>query len=566
MIMSNSANRLAYTADLNKTIKRTYLDTLFATMDRNAHRFEITVLRGGAAVDLTGYETKGYFVRLKDNALHPVDGTIEDGKAVVVLDRACYAQAGQFSLAIKIIKGEEKKTVFFGEGGMTLSETDNAFTEEYVVVDVAAVLEMIEEAESATSAANTAASNANTKAAAADTAAKKIDGMTVSAVKADAAAAAISEVNGVKHITFSLPKGDKGDQGPKGADGNVAFEELTEEQLEMLRTPSFYVMPQNYGAVGDGVTDDTAAFNTMIDDAVNNGKKIFVPYGRYKVGALLNSDVFDSKADKTLHIEGAGQGSIIIADSFSLAGRIHPCFSNIQFHLMGAGFIMGDASTYVNRGTFRNVYFYGSPTVMTFTFANSLRFYDCRFASFPEYGDFTEPNPVLKFANATTPVNNIAFFGCHFEQTKTHGYFLYKDTTRLLYNMAFYGCHFETRNLGSSFYYLNTVDDLKFDCCAFIANAYTDGGVTDEKAQIFSYLKGCYSVCFDTCLFDYYKTAGAYLMDALACNKLKLDGRVTGYTDVAAPTIDNIISKKTGSLQSSWSVNCYISSTKIITL
>lgn len=134
--MSNSANRLAYTADLNKPIKRTYLDTLFATMDRNAHRFEITVLRGGAAADLAGYTVKGCFVRLKDDAQRNLTGKIEDGKVVVMLDEACYAQAGQFTMSIKVIKDEEKITVFFGEGSMSLSETDNTMTDEYEVINL----------------------------------------------------------------------------------------------------------------------------------------------------------------------------------------------------------------------------------------------------------------------------------------------------------------------------------------------------------------------------------------------------------------------------------------------
>lgn len=134
--MSDAANRLAYTTDLNKPIKKTYLDTLFATMDRNAHWFEIAVLRGGTAADLSGYTVKGCFVRLKDDAQRNLTGKIEDGKVVVVLDEACYAQAGQFTLSIKVIKGDEKSTVFFGEGTMFLSETDNTMTDEYEVINL----------------------------------------------------------------------------------------------------------------------------------------------------------------------------------------------------------------------------------------------------------------------------------------------------------------------------------------------------------------------------------------------------------------------------------------------
>lgn len=134
--MINSANRLAYTADLDKPVRKTYLDTLFATMDRNAHRFEITVLRGGAAADLSGYTVKGCFVRLKDNAQRSIKGSIVDGKVICELDEACYLQAGVFTMSIKVIKDDEKTTVFYGEGSMSLSETENAITDEYEVINL----------------------------------------------------------------------------------------------------------------------------------------------------------------------------------------------------------------------------------------------------------------------------------------------------------------------------------------------------------------------------------------------------------------------------------------------
>ena len=47
-----------------------------------------------------------------------------------------------------------------------------------------------------------------------------------------------------------------------------------------------YVTPQKYGAAGDGVTDDTAAFNS----AFNSGKKVIVPKASYQLDILLFTD------------------------------------------------------------------------------------------------------------------------------------------------------------------------------------------------------------------------------------------------------------------------------------
>lgn len=57
------------------------------------------------------------------------------------------------------------------------------------------------------------------------------------------------------------------------------FEQLSQEIVDLQN----YVTPQMYGAVGDGVADDTQAIN----DALASGKNVFFPAGTYKVTAPL---------------------------------------------------------------------------------------------------------------------------------------------------------------------------------------------------------------------------------------------------------------------------------------
>lgn len=230
-------------ADLDKGIKKTYLDMLFTTQDDAAHQVNVQLLRGTEEAQLPdGTTVTGYFIRYSDNATISLEGTAEGNVASVVMKKSCYNRVGQFALIIKIVADSIVNTVFYGEGTMYASATDTILDEENVVPSLEDLLAQIEVMEEGTQAANTAAVSANAAAARANTeadaagkaaaqassAAAKIDGLTVSAEKADEALAIITEVGGVKHITFKLPKGDKGEiggigpTGPKG-DGMYGF-------------------------------------------------------------------------------------------------------------------------------------------------------------------------------------------------------------------------------------------------------------------------------------------------------------------------------------------------------
>lgn len=229
--MSEIVKVLPYSVHLDEPIVKTPLPTLFATEDKAAHRFELTLYTGGAPLDLAGAGVTAYFIRHADRATVPITGSIEGGKAVVVLSDACYALPGKFTLTIKISSGSVREAVFFGEGGVTRSRTDSMVDPDDVIPSIDELLAQITAMETATAAANTAAGNANIKASAAQTAANaantaagsantaagnanaaaaKIDGMTVSASASATAAATVSEKNGVKHIAFGLPRGETG--------------------------------------------------------------------------------------------------------------------------------------------------------------------------------------------------------------------------------------------------------------------------------------------------------------------------------------------------------------------
>ena len=231
---------MPYTVHLDHMLRVTPMNTLFAKGDSAAHRFELTIMRAGVQDDLNGCTVMCKFYRMADSMVVSVPGSVEDGKAVAVLDAACYDYIGRFVLTIAIQNGEEETTVFYGDGYMHGQSADTSISGEYIIYDINTLLEKISEIDAATQAANTAASNANTATTnantatgkantaantantaasnanaakdAANAAAVKINGMTVSAtaVSTGTATAALSMVDGHYHLALGMPKGDTG--------------------------------------------------------------------------------------------------------------------------------------------------------------------------------------------------------------------------------------------------------------------------------------------------------------------------------------------------------------------
>lgn len=69
---------------------------------------------------------------------------------------------------------------------------------------------------------------------------------------------------------------------------------------------------KDYGAIGDGVTDDTAA----IQDAIDSGKPVFIPPGTY----LVSDCLVLGAAELTLYGAGRTESFIKVSTSFNLAG------------------------------------------------------------------------------------------------------------------------------------------------------------------------------------------------------------------------------------------------------
>ena len=236
--MDNLIIPIPVRADLDKGIKKTYLDMVFATQNNEAHRADIQLVRGNVPVDLSGASVTAYFIRYSDNVTISLDGEVSGGTVSVKMKKACYNKPGQFALIINATADGVTNTVFYGEGSIFVSATDTILDEEHIIPSLDDLLAQIDAMETATDNANKATENANTAAEnaeakasvandgawAAFSEAQKLRNLTVSAEMADEANAVVSDNNGAKHIAFSLPAGPtpnitfEVETGPAGTD------------------------------------------------------------------------------------------------------------------------------------------------------------------------------------------------------------------------------------------------------------------------------------------------------------------------------------------------------------
>lgn len=94
----------------------------------------------------------------------------------------------------------------------------------------------------------------------------------------------------------SGPKGDTGDTGPQGPPGPPAPTAIISNV-------------KSYGAVGDGITDDTAAIQAALTDAAQAARTVFFPEGTYKITSSLTVSLYERPP---IRIVGTGPGSRIV--------------------------------------------------------------------------------------------------------------------------------------------------------------------------------------------------------------------------------------------------------------
>jgi hypothetical protein len=261
--------------ELNKGIRKTFFETIFATGSDKAHRIDVPLLRNGQPVSIpSGAKVEGYLTRYADDVTVRNPGTASGNVVSVTLEKGCYAKSGPFALTILVTLDGVTNAVFWGESSIFSSAAETIIDGGYIIYDLAELLKRIDamnaateaaetattnannatktantaatnadkateaaetattNADSAVKAANTAATSANNATEAANKAAGKIDNMTVQVSGLEAGAtptANLELVDGHYNLSFAIPKGDKGNTGATGATPKITVKVVTGE-------------------------------------------------------------------------------------------------------------------------------------------------------------------------------------------------------------------------------------------------------------------------------------------------------------------------------------------------
>lgn len=165
--------------------------------------------------------------------------------------------------------------------------------------------------------------------------------------------------------------------------------------LTAYETNSFVQMytPFGYGAVADGSTDDTSAFQGAYNDAHTNGGVVFLPTASYKLNSALTggyTNVTFFSAGATL--SGAGASSVTPLININLTGS----FQSPVFRSLG---LTGATATARWVGATTS----GAPVSGTFAVGDWVTTQDgkifiCTVAGTP--GTWVQPAPALTFGSA----------------------------------------------------------------------------------------------------------------------------------------------------------------------
>jgi hypothetical protein len=247
---------------------------------------------------------------------------------------------------------------------------------------------------------------------------------------------------------------------------------LTKATFSMIKGAVFNV--RDYGATGDGVTDDTAAFVACIA-AMTRGQTMYLPKGAYVVTSTLTVDksiniVGESKFDSIIYGSGFTTDETVIDFTGTTGARIQDLrMENISIW-SDNNLARGLTLTWVNKSSFSNLYFYNLyrgvvgdnawgnnwKNVSAFSITTELFNYgvECNNNHFDRV-EFRGATGIKITGNTA----GIKFTACDFEgitDTNGAGCYLAPVTTKTISGIVFDGCYFE--NIKGAAIYCDGVD------------------------------------------------------------------------------------------------------------
>lgn len=99
--------------------------------------------------------------------------------------------------------------------------------------------------------------------------------------------------------------------------------------------------PQQFGAIGDGVADDTIPLQNAMDYCQINNIKLVIPSGRYRITKPL---LYRNQGFYNYEIEGQGGAAVIIMDSLEKTGITEPDAFGVDVNVNAAIVVLTDTN------------------------------------------------------------------------------------------------------------------------------------------------------------------------------------------------------------------------------
>lgn len=301
----------------------------------------------------------------------------------------------------------------------------------------------------------------------------------------------------------------------------------------------------DYGAVGDNVHDDTAAFEAAIAAAAPY-KTIYIPNGTYKITSTLTitssvncSFIGESKAGTVIY----GSGFTADENIFNFAGTSIAPIQNIQFKNMSIwsnnNLARGITAVWVNKSIFENLYFYNLYTGLygDYAWSNSFR-------SIETYG-ITGATVILNNECNDVHFDRVSFTGsiafellqggaslvftaCDFSNIGSTGYgaYIHPSTGYLYRGIVFNGCYFE--NMEGTAISLNGADSDSISSVS-IKGCYINGNTATSANGIVLHNVTGFDISDN---YFYAWTATAIYRDSTESN-----GRIENNTLISTPAL-----------------------------
>ena len=292
------ATVLAYSCDLSKGVTRTPVKPLMALANKNAHIFQVNVMRNGVPETLTGAGCSATFVRADDVSV-PLDGTVDGSTASVTLSDACYRVPGKFKLTINLSATEITSAIFIGDGSVMLTSTDTIVDEEKIIPSLEDIIAQQQASIAAANAANTAAGAANDAAEEATAAASTANAAAANATeKAQEADTAADRANNAAQaaedaVAGKLPFFDGTPSAPGEAAAGVSTLAARGDHVHPLPT----LLPISNGGTGatsaEGVSQNLKAYHIVGTAMDANEAKTIGSYVTTSRTTNLPSDIFN---------------------------------------------------------------------------------------------------------------------------------------------------------------------------------------------------------------------------------------------------------------------------------